>query len=128
MARKCLIMRQQKRLKLVNKFIDERVNLKHLLNLELSMLYECLKKRNKKNDDEKRLEFFLSYLSLLIIILYQKTLFNKHSKNSMFVRLKNRCYITGRSHGFVKKWGISRIVFRDLAAKGLLPGIIKSSW
>lgn len=46
----------------------------------------------------------------------------------MIVRLKNRCYITGRSRGFVKKWGVSRIIFRDLAAKGLLPGIIKSSW
>nr|YP_009705918.1 ribosomal protein S14 [Prototheca bovis]AVM80986.1 ribosomal protein S14 [Prototheca bovis] len=127
MTRKCLIMRQQKRLKLVNKFIDERVNLKHLLNLELSMLDKCLIKRNKK-DNDKKIKNLLNYISLLIIIIYQKTLFNKHSKNSMIVRLKNRCYITGRSRGFVKKWGVSRIIFRDLAAKGLLPGIIKSSW
>lgn len=127
MTRKCLIMRQQKRLKLVNKFIGERINLKHLLNLELSMLDKCLIKKNK-NDNEKKVKNVLNYISLLIIIIYQKTLFNKHSKNSMIVRLKNRCYITGRSRGFVKKWGVSRIIFRDLAAKGLLPGIIKSSW
>uniref|UniRef100_UPI003001575D ribosomal protein S14 n=1 Tax=Prototheca cerasi TaxID=2509258 RepID=UPI003001575D len=123
MARKCLIIRQQKRLNLVNKFVDERIILKHFMNFELLKLYECL-----KIEKEQKSDFFDTYLSLLVLIIHQKTLLNKHPKNSMFVRLKNRCFITGRSRGFIKKWGISRIFFRKLVTKGLLPGIIKSSW
>lgn len=129
MTRKCLIIRQQKRLRLVNKFVDERISFKQLLNLEILNLCQFLKdKKKKKKDKEEKIKDNYSYLSLLVLIIYQKTLLNKHPKNSMFVRLKNRCYITGRSRGFIKKWGVSRIIFRELAAKGLLPGIIKSSW
>uniref|UniRef100_UPI0030039BCA ribosomal protein S14 n=1 Tax=Prototheca vistulensis TaxID=2689584 RepID=UPI0030039BCA len=129
MTRKCLIIRQQKRLRLVNKFVDERISFKQLLNLEMLNLCQFLKdKKKKKKDKEEKIKDNYSYLSLLVLIIYQKTLLNKHPKNSMFVRLKNRCYITGRSRGFIKKWGVSRIIFRELAAKGLLPGIIKSSW
>lgn len=127
MTRKCLIMRQQKRLNLISKFVDERIIFKNFMDFELIKLYECLKIRNKKEEKEK-IDIFDTYISLLVVIIYQKTLLNKHPKNSMFVRLKNRCYITGRSRGFIKKWGVSRIIFRKLATNGLLPGIIKSSW
>ncbi|MDX1931264.1 MAG: 30S ribosomal protein S14 [Capsulimonadales bacterium] len=44
------------------------------------------------------------------------------------VRLKNRCSITGRSHGYMRKFGISRITFREMAHRGLIPGVTKSSW
>lgn len=44
------------------------------------------------------------------------------------VRLHNRCRITGRPHGYLQKYGVSRIVFRELAYKGELPGIRKASW
>lgn len=40
----------------------------------------------------------------------------------------NRCNITGRSRGYMRRFGISRISFRELALKGLLPGVKKSSW
>jgi len=43
-------------------------------------------------------------------------------------RLNNRCNITGRSHGFMRKFGVSRIVFREMAHGGLIPGVTKSSW
>ena len=126
-------MRQQKRLNLINKFADERVIFKNFINFELLKLYECLKiiknkKEKKEEENEDKIDIFNTYISLLVVIIYQKTILNKHPKNSMFVRLKNRCYITGRSRGFIKKWGISRMIFRKLATNGLLPGIIKSSW
>jgi len=43
-------------------------------------------------------------------------------------RLKNRCYVTGRSRGFLRAFGVSRIVFREKAHAGELPGVKKSSW
>ncbi len=49
-------------------------------------------------------------------------------KNSSKVRLHNRCQISGRPKGYMKQFGISRIVFREMAAKGLIPGIKKASW
>jgi len=44
------------------------------------------------------------------------------------VRLKNRCSITGRAHGFIRKFGVSRQTFREMAHRGLIPGVRKSSW
>ncbi len=44
------------------------------------------------------------------------------------VRAYNRCPICGRSRGFMRKFGICRICFRNLASQGMLPGVIKSSW
>ena len=44
------------------------------------------------------------------------------------VRLQNRCRMTGRPHGYLRKYGVSRIVFRELAYRGELPGIRKASW
>lgn len=43
-------------------------------------------------------------------------------------RVKNRCFLTGRSHAFYRKFGLSRIALRDLAHAGELPGVRKSSW
>lgn len=44
------------------------------------------------------------------------------------VRLHNRCPLTGRSRGYIRRFGISRIVFREMALAGKIPGIRKSSW
>ncbi len=49
-------------------------------------------------------------------------------RNSSGVRLRNRCEITGRPRGYYRKFGISRIAFREMASFGLLPGVKKSSW
>lgn len=43
-------------------------------------------------------------------------------------RLKNRCRVTGRAHGYLRAFGVSRIVFREMAHAGLLPGVRKASW
>jgi small subunit ribosomal protein S14 len=54
--------------------------------------------------------------------------FQKLPLNSSPTRLHNRCGVTGRPKGFMRKFGVSRIVFRELANQGYLPGIRKSSW
>jgi small subunit ribosomal protein S14 len=53
---------------------------------------------------------------------------NKLPKNSSPVRLRNRCQITGRSRGFLRKYKLSRLCFREMANMGLIPGVVKSSW
>lgn len=52
----------------------------------------------------------------------------KLPKNSSYVRLHNRCKLTGRPKGYMRQFGISRINFREMASKGLLPGVKKASW
>jgi small subunit ribosomal protein S14 len=49
-------------------------------------------------------------------------------RNSSPSRIRNRCEVTGRPRGFYRKLKVSRIALRDLGAKGLVPGLVKSSW
>lgn len=49
-------------------------------------------------------------------------------KNASPVRLKNRCQITGRPRGYMRFFGLSRIMFRDMALAGKIPGVTKASW
>lgn len=53
---------------------------------------------------------------------------DKLPKNSSPVRAKNRCSLTGRPKGYMRKFGICRVVFRDMAHAGKIPGITKASW
>ncbi|MEM7111178.1 MAG: 30S ribosomal protein S14 [Chloroflexota bacterium] len=48
--------------------------------------------------------------------------------NSNPTRLRNRCAVTGRSRGYIRRFGLSRITFREEALKGNIPGVVKSSW
>ncbi len=52
----------------------------------------------------------------------------KLPKNSNPIRLHNRCKLTGRPKGYMRQFGISRINFREMALKGLIPGVKKASW
>ena len=52
----------------------------------------------------------------------------KLPKNSMGVRKHNRCQITGRPRGYMRQFGISRVMFREMANFGLIPGVKKASW
>ena len=52
----------------------------------------------------------------------------KLPRNTSLIRHVNRCYLTGRPRGFLRKFGLSRIAVRDLASNGKLPGVIKASW
>ncbi len=49
-------------------------------------------------------------------------------RNSNPIRLRNRCKLTGRPRGYMRQFGISRITFREMASKGLIPGVRKASW
>ncbi len=49
-------------------------------------------------------------------------------KNASYVRLHNRCKLTGRPRGYMRQFGISRIQFREMASQGLIPGVKKASW
>jgi small subunit ribosomal protein S14 len=49
-------------------------------------------------------------------------------KNASPVRLKNRCQLTGRPRGYIRYFGVSRNMFRDMALQGKIPGVRKASW
>lgn len=53
---------------------------------------------------------------------------NKLPRNSSPVRLRNRCSLTGRPRGYLRKFQMSRICFRQLANEGTIPGVFKASW
>ena len=53
---------------------------------------------------------------------------DKLPKNSSPVRLHNRCKLTGRPKGYMRRFGISRVTFREMASDGKIPGIKKASW
>jgi len=101
MAKISSIQRNLKRIRLVRKFLKKRVDLKKII-------------KNKKLPLEER---FAAQLKLA-----------KIPKNSAKVRIRNRCEITGRPRGVYRKLKISRIALRDLASKGKIPGMTKSSW
>ena len=66
------------------------------------------------------------YRQLERLALYKK--FEKVPRNSAPSRNRNRCWVTGRSRGFYKDFGLSRHVLREMAHEGLIPGLTKASW
>ncbi len=101
MAKKSSVQKNLKRMKLVDKYAKKRQKLKKII-------------MNKKLELSER---FAAQLKL-----------DKLPKNSSKVRVRNRCGISGRPHGYYRKLKISRIALRDMASAGKIPGIIKSSW
>jgi len=100
MAKKSMVQRELKRQRLVMKYAKKREVLKKLM-----------KDSNILKDK---------------LALHRKI--QKLPKNSSYVRLHNRCLITGRPRGFYRDFGLSRHVLREMAHQGLLPGVKKSSW
>ena len=101
MAKTSSIQRNLKRIRLEKKFSKKRMELKKII-------------KNRKLPLEER---FKAQLKLA-----------KLPRNSAKTRIRNRCEITGRPHGVYRKLRISRIALRDLASKGRIPGMSKSSW
>ena len=101
MAKTSAIQRNLKRIKLVKKFSKKRESLKKII----------------KNRKLPLAERFAAQLKIA-----------KLPRNSSKTRIRNRCEITGRPHGFYRKLRISRIALRDLASMGKIPGMTKSSW
>jgi len=58
----------------------------------------------------------------------QSTIARSNKKPKFSSRIVRRCFLCGRSHAYIRKYGLCRIHFRELASDGLLPGVKKSSW
>jgi len=101
MPKTSAIQRNKKRINLSEKYKAKRAELKAILA------------RPSTSDEE----FFSA----------QKKL-QKLPRNSSPTRIRNRCSMSGRPRGFIGKFGVSRIQFRELALNGKIPGVIKSSW
>ncbi|WP_212113272.1 30S ribosomal protein S14 [Candidatus Shikimatogenerans silvanidophilus] len=87
-------------------------------------------KESVKARQIKREKLVKKYLKKRMLLKKKKDYegLQKLPKNSCPVRLRNRCFLTGRARGFIRFYGISRIKFRELASKGYIPGVKKSSW
>ena len=101
MAKLSSVNKNNRRIKLSNKFYNKRKKLKNII-------------MNKKLPLEERFKAQLKLSSL--------------PRNSAKSRVRNRCQITGRPHGVYRKLKISRIALRQLGLQGKIPGLIKSSW
>ena len=58
----------------------------------------------------------------------KKSMIAKEGKRKYEVRVRNRCAICGRPRGYLRRFGLCRICFRELALEGKIPGVVKSSW
>ena len=58
----------------------------------------------------------------------KKSMINRESHRKYTVRVRNRCHLCGRSRGYIRRFQLCRICFRELALQGMIPGVVKSSW
>ena len=100
MAKKSMIEREKKREKIVAKYAEKRQAL--------------IEQFENATSQREKLEIHRQIQQL--------------PRNSAPSRLHNRCWVTGRSRGVYRDFGLSRHVFREWGHKGLLPGVVKSSW
>jgi small subunit ribosomal protein S14 len=101
MAKKSMVNREVKRAKLVKQHATKRAALKVVIN-------------DQSKPVEERFKASLKLAQL--------------PRNSSATRLHNRCQLTGRPHAFYRKLKLSRIMLRELASFGQIPGMVKSSW
>ncbi len=101
MARKSKIARNEHRIRVVEKYREQRLELKAVI-------------RDPNRSEEERDGAY--------------RMLRKLPRDASPTRVRNRCTITGRPRGYYRKFGLSRIALRDLALRGDLPGVIKSSW
>ena len=101
MAKKSKIVREKKLLKNIQKYASQRADLKAIIN-------------NPSATDEEK-DNAVNKLDSL-------------PKSSSRIRLRNRCFITGRPRGVIRRFKLSRLSFREMALKGEIPGVTKASW
>lgn len=101
MARKASVEKQKNRERLVKLKQDKRQALKKII-VDMS-----------KSDEERMAAVYA---------------LNKLPKNSSKIRLRNRCKRTGRCRGYLRKFKVSRLCFREMASSAMIPGIFKASW
>ena len=101
MAKTSSVEKNERRKRTVLKYSAQRAELKAIVH-------------NRRTDAEERELAFAKLRSL--------------PRDANPNRVRNRCSVTGRSRGYMRRFGISRIVFRESAAKGYIPGLVKASW
>jgi small subunit ribosomal protein S14 len=101
MAKKAMLERELKREKLVRRYAARRVELKRII-------------RNLNTSDEDRVAAIAKLSSL--------------PRDSSPSRCRNRCSVTGRPHGYYRKFGLARNKLREAAMNGEIPGLTKASW
>lgn len=101
MAKVCMVERDKKRRKMAASLEQKRARLKAII-------------RDQKLSQEERFAAVLKLAEL--------------PRNSSKVRIRNRCALSGRPRGHYRKFNLSRIALRELASRGELPGVTKSSW
>ena len=101
MAKTCMVNREIKRIRLVNKYAAKRAELKAAI------------KNPSLSEEERRAAI-------------EKL--NKMPRDASSVRVRNRCNITGRPHGYYRKFGLARNKLREAAMRGDVPGLVKASW
>lgn len=101
MAKVSMVNREAKRLKEVKRQAAKRDQLKKII-------------ADPKSSDEAKREAVVKL--------------NKLPRNGSPIRLRNRCALTGRPHGYYRKFGLSRNKLREAAMRGDVPGLVKSSW
>ncbi|MEB3882415.1 30S ribosomal protein S14 [Lyngbya sp. CCY1209] len=100
MAKKSMIERDKKRKQLVEKYSDKRAELKEQFRTATSQAQKMAIHRQ----------------------------IQQLPRNSSRTRVRNRCWVTGRPRGYYRDFGLCRNQIREMAHKGLLPGVVKSSW
>jgi small subunit ribosomal protein S14 len=101
MAKKSMLMRQRHREAAVKRYATKRAQLKELI-------------RNPKTSDDEKIEA-------------QREL-QKLPRDASPIRLRNRCALTGRPHGYYRKFGLARTKLRETTMRGEIPGVRKASW
>lgn len=101
MAKKSMVNRELKRERMVAKYAQKRAKLKDIIS-------------DSNVSDEERMQAILELQSL--------------PRNASPVRLRNRCGLTGRPHGYFRKFGLSRNKLRERVMQGDVPGVRKASW
>jgi len=101
MAKSCMVNREVKRIRLVKKYAAKRTELKAMI-----------KDTSLSEDDRAAAREKL----------------NKMPRDASPVRVRNRCNITGRPHGYYRKFGLGRNKLREAAMRGDVPGLVKASW
>lgn len=101
MAKTSMVEREKKRIRTVKKYAEKRAMLKEII-------------RSPESSEDEKWDAQVALQAL--------------PRNASPIRLRNRCGLTGRPHGYYRKFGLSRNKLREAAMRGDVPGLVKSSW
>ena len=101
MAKTSMVEREKKRIRTVKKYAEKRARLKEII-------------RSPESSEDEKWDAQVALQAL--------------PRNASPIRLRNRCGLTGRPHGYYRKFGLSRNKLREAAMRGDVPGLVKSSW